>query len=635
MRLAVELAVSRLPAREALPLLHKWAQHQAVLRDSALSSLLGEQLLCLLLVTARDGEEKVTDADMILQMCADLLPEDTRPGLVAELLGVATPGGAKAASSEPSSDPLMALWSAALALCDPAAAKGESWSSLLRECAGQDRLQGMVQALRVQDAAQRGDALAVAKLLDESAALGQFAERPPNFVVRAVAVLARGNPASQRLRKSIGAWLSHWDYRELGPEAGFLARYAGLEALDPRTAQPNAGEPRVAWCLHQASQAAGRQQYREALAWVQRAIEEDPDLRSVPNAPACVWAARAELERLARAEHLAAVARWLPEQPLAPAELLVDAADLLAADETGKEVLAAAEQGDLPLARQRLAELAGAVAPGSRLGHHLALIYGRAARFFNNACRPAEAETCWRLAWRCWLGVVAVLDAGGEGASAHRANLLDQLLDFHRARLHDHLGRGEMEEARRHWRLVHDVVALARQIGEGLGRKMEAATAGFRDTLATEFLTATRETVRHGEGREGWRGDYERALTALRLFLSLDHDNLRVLTALVEICSDWFHDCYHNEDGHTLVHEVERFTPFALKLARLVEPRPAELSARAALADFYKFRAFIHPDRQGRVALLREALRFNPANHNVQELLAELAPQAGREGDLP
>jgi hypothetical protein len=129
--------------------------------------------------------------------------------------------------------------------------------------------------------------------------------------------------------------------------------------------------------------------------------------------------------------------------------------------------------------------------------------------------------------------------------------------------------------------------------------------------------------MRYGAIPEGWRADYEKGLLYLRRLLSLDRDNARLLIALVEICNDWFLDLYHLNDP-ALRTQVERFTPFALHLARRMDERPGDLSARAALADFWKFRGFLAADRDRKIALYNEALRFNPANTNVQNLLAEL-----------
>src|SRR5581483_1942623 len=102
---------------------------------------------------------------------------------------------------------------------------------------------------------------------------------------------------------------------------------------------------------------------------------------------------------------------------------------------------------------------------------------------------------------------------------------------------------------------------------------------------------------------EGWRSDYAKGLDGLRRLLSLDRDNRRLLTALVEVYTDWFLDLYHQGDAAGLREQVDRCTPFALHLARLVEDRPAELAARAALADFCKFRGFLSRDRAEKAAL--------------------------------
>src|SRR5262249_36627871 len=199
--------------------------------------------------------------------------------------------------------------------------------------------------------------------------------------------------------------------------------------------------------------------------------------------------------------------------------------------------------------------------------------------------------------------------------------LLDHLLGLHRERLEALLPRNAIERARKHWDLVHSQAAAARQHSAALGEAVAEALARFRDELTAEYLTATREVMRHGAVAAGWRADYEKGLAQLRGLLSLDQANIRLLTALVETAADWFFDCYNNEDMPRLWQQVERFTPFALKLARLVAERPGELAARAALSDFYKFRGFTAEDREARVALYREALHYNPANANVRELL--------------
>ena len=51
--------------------------------------------------------------------------------------------------------------------------------------------------------------------------------------------------------------------------------------------------------------------------------------------------------------------------------------------------------------------------------------------------------------------------------------------------------------------------------------------------------------MRYGDVPEGWHADYEKGLSHLRRLLSLDRDNVRLLTAVVEVCGDWFLDLYN------------------------------------------------------------------------------------------
>jgi hypothetical protein len=130
--------------------------------------------------------------------------------------------------------------------------------------------------------------------------------------------------------------------------------------------------------------------------------------------------------------------------------------------------------------------------------------------------------------------------------------------------------------------------------------------------------------MRYGAVPEGWQADYEKGLRYLRRLLSLDRENVRLLTALVEICSEWFLDLYRTQAMRAMAEQVERFTPFALQLLRLVEERPGDVAARAVLSEFYKFRGFVQRSKEEKVALYREALRLNPGNNNVRDLLAEI-----------
>src|SRR5262249_53956806 len=242
---------------------------------------------------------------------------------------------------------------------------------------------------------------------------------------------------------------------------------------------------------------------------------------------------------------------------------------------------------------------------------------GRTARDLEDLGEIAEAEPHRRRAWRSWLRFLEE-----PPAPEARDLALDHLLTGHRHRLEGLLAREAIEPARRLWGLAQELPPLAPS--DVLRGELAARVERFRDELATEYLLTTREAMRYGAIPEGWRADYEKGLAGLRRLLSLDRDNLRLLTALVEVCAEWFLDLYNAADPPTLAAQVERFTPFAVQLARQTEGRPGELPARVALSDFFKFRGFVARSAEDKKALYREALRFNPANANARELLAEL-----------
>src|SRR5262249_16935790 len=171
--------------------------------------------------------------------------------------------------------------------------------------------------------------------------------------------------------------------------------------------------------------------------------------------------------------------------------------------------------------------------------------------------------------------------------------------------------------------------AVARRQSEALAADVTGRVERSRDELASEYLVTTREAMRYGDVPEGWRADYEKGLSHLRRLLSLDRDNGRLLTAVAAVCGDWFLDLYNTEDRARLTEQVERFAPFATQLVRLTEERPGGLSARAALSEFFKFRGFVAAEPAARVAMYREALRLNPANENVRDLLTALGEEVG------
>jgi hypothetical protein len=419
----------------------------------------------------------------------------------------------------------------------------------------------------------------------------------PRFVLRALAYALSRRPAHVGLRRAIADWLSHADLPALPAEGRTLALQVGLLPLDPERADPPAGVPLVPWLLHQTSQSVAKERFVEALAWVRRALAQDPALTDAGSQAEAVQAALPELERLARADVLARVARFHPKQPPWSAPLLVEAVELLDAAEP--TFLLAASRGDFEAARSVLAQVAGRPELTSQLAHPLALIYHRGALFLEERA-PDEASTLWTLAWQCWSVLLRTADE-------RRSVLLNHLLGIHRRWLNVYLSSNRIDLARRHWEWVH------RAAVDG------AELAAWRNELAAEYITLAREASKQGTIPEGWSGNHEKGLEPLRKLLSLDRDNPRLLTALIEMCLDWLMDCYNNQDFAGLYRQVERFTPIALKLARVASE--ADLASRGALSDFTKFRAFVATERAAQVALYREALRFNPANDNVRHLL--------------
>jgi hypothetical protein len=252
--------------------------------------------------------------------------------------------------------------------------------------------------------------------------------------------------------------------------------------------------------------------------------------------------------------------------------------------------------------------------PGE-LSHHLALAFMRQAE--------AGDVAAWKLAWPAWL---SFLGGPAGPAPAARDRLLEHLLALHRRRVNDLLARGAFDPARVYWDAAQGLPATAARYAPALVDDLSARADRFRDELATEYLVTTREAMRFGRAAEGLKADYEAGLGMLRQLLSLDGENVRLLTALVEACNDWFLDLYHLQDRRALREQVERHAPFSTQLLRLVAAQPAAHAAKAALSDFYKVRGFVETDRERKIELYREALELNPGNQNVRDLLAELSP---------
>jgi len=334
-----------------------------------------------------------------------------------------------------------------------------------------------------------------------------------------------------------------------------------------------------------------------ALGWVEQARRESDAAKRHTDA------ALPELRALARAQRLAEAVRFTVQQPAVAPGLLGGLIACLEREDIGRAALDAADRGELAAAQASLSVLAQSDDVPPDTAHHLALIYLRGALFAEQS-DAVRADELWRLSWRCWLG-------WSQSANPTDRNLIfSWLLTEHKTAIKDSLTRSAIDAARRHWLRVMDFVA-----NPILAKRIEA----FRDQLATEYLVQTRESMRYGSVPAGYDADYEAGLNCLARLLSLDGENKRLLTEVVSICTEWFHESYGIGDLQALARGVDRFTPFALHLGRRIgQNDAAELTARAVLAEFTKYRGFVCDDPARKAELYQEAQRWHPARGRLR-----------------
>jgi hypothetical protein len=605
-RAALELAARHLPPHASRELLLEWSTRDDL--NEELRSLVGRQMLRLLLLSGESDDEmrsavgRSLPVEPLLTLVYQPATQTRDNPLLAQRAGT----------------PSVRLWQVAQALGQQPT-EPQRWREEVHELRSHSRWKGLAQALLLQEAAQRGDVAAVLERLSE-VEFWRGPRKPPRFVLSCLENLLAAQPGHPGWRRGLARWLPLWEGADLGAAGARLSAHAGLAPLRVETTEAPPGVPAVPWFLHQAAQALGRGDAIEALAFTRRALAFDPDLANVPQARV-VRESLPELERRARAQLLALAVLPDGERALPDAGVLVDAVDALAALADGPALLDELTRGDRADARARIEALCARPDLPPRLAHHLALLMLRAARALEEREETEKAGPYWRQSWQCWLRFFAA----APELEARRL-VLDWLMGLHRQCINDLLARGAVDAARLHADFVRELPARAAGIDESLGRDLSERVDRFREELATQYLLTTREAMCYGAIPEGWRADYEKGLGYLRRLLGLDRDNLRLLAALIEICNDWFLDLYRLGEPAQLRAQLERFTPFALQLARRIEERPGDLSACAALSDFWKFRGFLAADREHKTALYRQALRFNPANHNVRDLLAELQP---------
>jgi hypothetical protein len=577
LRAAVEQASRRVQPADAAVLLNEWS---SIVPDDLRAPVERQLLRQRLLAAIESGP------------ALDLLP----------LLGsvLATPIAAESLRHPAT------LWSAARAVA--AGPKEDSWRGTLAGLP--ERWQSLARSLLLFDAAARRDTAAVTTLLGDTDAWRAFGARPPRFVVAAVEHVVSAPPERRVRDETLSRWLGLWE--------GSVSEALNARRLPPSRALVPPGVPAIPWYLHQAARAVAREDYTEALACIHLTLH---DVHTGEIARV-VGEALPELGRYGIAQLLAAAFSCDGLAPVSPA-LIVEVIDLVVDSNIETRLPGAVNSSDTAAIDAELAALVETPALQPRLAHHFALLEYRRAVFLDANGRTAAAVAAHRRGWGWWLRFLAAGPPDGPGPTA--AGLLaETLFGGHRRCVNALLGRGAVDGARLHWELVAELPALAARLAPPLAEDLVARVTCFRDELATDFLLATREAMRHGPAPEGFRADYEAGLAGLRRILSLDRDNPRLLTALLDTCGDWFFDLYNAGARTALAEQVERFTPFALQLARQVEARPGDFAARAALAGFFKFRGFIVVDSVRKAELYREALRFNPADDNVRDLLAQL-----------
>ena len=468
---------------------------------------------------------------------------------------------------------------------------------------GAGAYRGLAQSLLLAASVEKGDLDGVFELLDETEPWRAFSPAPPSYSIRLLQSMQAANPAHPGWSRVLPRWLSIW-----GGNAG-APTLSSLSANTP-TAEAPPGVSPAAWWLHQAAASSAREDYATAVTQLERAITPEDATGSDPLVRAALTSAQERADATALATTLGGL--------IAPALLTDLVACLGRLPDSG--VLAPARQGDTAGLDSALDRLTTRVDLSGRLCHHLALLSLAQAQ----ALEPhdsAEAARLWRRAWTFWLGLLASPDAP---TGRPRELLIDHLLGLHRLLIVDYLAADEMDAARLHWDLLQEIPVLARERSASLGDEVSKRGLRCREELINDFSGSTRTAMRQGHFPTGWKADHDLATSRLSRLLSLAPDSVRVLTTLLELAADWFRDLDETRDNDRLRSEVDRFTPQAVQLARLIEDRSGGLGPRCTLSAFYRFRSQVAIDRPTRITLLREALRFNPGNDEARLALVAL-----------
>lgn len=608
LRIAIERLIERSTSHDALVTLIRWSTHPAHHADP-LKDFLSRQMLRLLLI---EEKANLSPADeTMLNQVKETIEDNSLPGLAQLILDPKAPRPQTLAGDSHAAK----LWCLAQQLRETETDVSQ-WRTEV-ESLPESTGPSLPLALLIHEAARCNDCDRVLDLLPKTANWHGSPTGAPQFLITALRSARPTN--APRWRAVVSEWLKKCPESRLSAEARALAEEVGLLLPAPESAVCPEGVNEAHWCLHQMSKSWSQQKVRDSVVWALRAEKMADQLSERERER--LTAGLVQMRRLMLADVLAQIAQVHPSHEKTSPELLVDFAEQLQDHPRGQEILQFAQNGEVQSARDMLMSLTQESTLPERLWHHLALSWQRVALAFEAQAQMQEAIQHWRLSWNCWLHWLLTQNEGV------RATFLGHLLEQHRGQIKTLLSRDQVDAARRYWQMIQE-------LPNGVDAESELATtlkerlSRFREEMALDYLLATREVMRSGDIPEGWRCNYEAGTLYLRKLLSLDRDNRRLLIALVEICTDWFLDLYDTQDASRLREQVDRFTPFAKQLERMVAdeetPDEEKVTARSVLSEMWKFRGFVAADYAEKISLYRAALELNPANENVQRLLTDL-----------
>src|SRR5262249_26916328 len=219
-RAAVEQAVRHLPPGEILSLLLAWARAGGWEQDETLGRYMGRQMLRLLLLRKESSRRPATD-EVVIAARALLGPSDL-PDLVVGLLSPSAARQAQRADECPDTVRVLSeaarLWQGeGTGGCQREAVEAVA---VFRESPPWGAPAGV---LLVYEATRRGDAEAIANLLDPSAVWSRLPSGPPSFLARALQTVRPTTLSAERWNQVVGRWLRLWNPAGLNPAARCLA----------------------------------------------------------------------------------------------------------------------------------------------------------------------------------------------------------------------------------------------------------------------------------------------------------------------------------------------------------------------------------------------------------------------------